>query len=161
MGRIDVVGQQNRVAGRDYTHIEHLHLVQQRCDFAERLLARKLDVTRSEPCAVCAWTVAKCAASCPCCGADLVRDRAQRSIKAMGRWTLPLTITATLLLAAALFNFGFGLLQVHAGVPAGNVQFAGAGPVAVASLVWVAALWNVAARRFGGNPSAEGCSLEQ
>lgn len=141
MTTIDVCGQHNSVAGRDYTHIEHLHLVQQRCDFAEQLLARRLDMTRSEPCAVCGWTVAKCAASCPCCGADLVRDRARRELSAMGRWTLPLTLVATLLLAAALFNFGFALLQVQAGVQAGNVKFAGAAPVALASLVWVAALW--------------------
>jgi hypothetical protein len=158
---IDVCGQHNSVAGRDYTHIENLHLVQQRCEFAERLLARKLDAARAEPCAVCGWTVAKCAASCPCCGADLVLDRAQRELRVMGRWVMPLTITATLLLAAACFNVAFGLLQLRAGMPVGEVVFAGAGPVAGASLVWVAAMWHASSRKVGVHASAERCSHEQ
>jgi hypothetical protein len=137
---IDVRGQHNSVAGRDYTHIENLHLVQQRCEFAERLLARTLDATRSGPCAVCGWTVAKCAASCPCCGADLVRDRARRELRAMGRWVMPLNIVAALLLAAACFNVAFGFLQLRAGMPFGDVVFAAGGPVGVASLLWVLAL---------------------
>ncbi len=146
---IDVRGQHNSVAGRDYTHIENLHLVQQRCEFAERLLARTLDATRSGPCAVCGWTVAKCAASCPCCGADLVRDRARRELRAMGRWVMPLNIVAALLLAAACFNFGLGLLQLRAGVPPGSVAFAGATPIALASLFWTATMWNAASKKLG------------
>jgi hypothetical protein len=131
--QIDVAGSNNQVAGRDL-------ILLQRCELAERLLARKLDPARCEPCAVCGWTVATCAASCPCCGADLVRDRARRELRVMGRWVVPLNIGAALLLAAAFFNVAFGLLQLRSGVPAGGVVFAGAVPIGIASLMWVAAL---------------------
>lgn len=140
---IEVHGNGNQVAGRDL-------ILQQRCEFAERLLARKLDPTRSEPCAVCAWWCALSASSCPCCGADMKVERARKVLQNASRWLPAMTIVALLVAGAATFFVGLGLLRVQAGLPAGSgISTAAAPVVAAASLAWVTGMWFLQWRNLG------------
>lgn len=131
---VEITGNGNVVVGRDF--------LQQRCELAERLLARKLDPVRSEPCPVCAWTCAVSALACPCCGADMKVERARRVLQSASRWLPAMTVVALLLAGAATFFVGLGLLRAQAGLPVGSPLSAAAAPViAVASLAWVGAMW--------------------
>lgn len=140
---IEVHGNGNQVAGRD--------LILQRCELAERLLARKLDPTRSEPCAVCAWQCALSASSCPCCGADMKVERARKLLQNAGRWLPVMTIVALVVAGASTFFVALGLLRVQAGMPVGSGLSTSAAPVVAAvSLAWVVGMWFLQWRHLRG-----------